>query len=112
MDNRRVAVKTPTYDESVEGVITVTVMGVVLDVSVALVYTVTSPYLPAQTYGDPNDCYPAEGPEFEMADLFQVSFGILEVDRDLWHEACVSDCTEAELKQLEELIFKDIADNA
>jgi hypothetical protein len=35
------------------------------DVRIEFDATITSPYVPAQTYGPAEDCYPAEGPEWE-----------------------------------------------
>ena len=32
-------------------------------------FDVTSPFVPAQTYGPPERCYPAEGPEWEITGI-------------------------------------------
>jgi hypothetical protein len=32
-------------------------------------FEVTSPYVPAQTYGPPERCYPAEGPEIQITGI-------------------------------------------
>ena len=36
-----------------------------LDWEVSVTVACTSPYVPAQVYGPPENCYPSEGPEFE-----------------------------------------------
>lgn len=45
-----------------------------LEWEVSITVTCTSPYQPAQVYGPPEDCYPAEGPEFEF-DSFEFFAG-------------------------------------
>jgi hypothetical protein len=67
------------------------------DVCIAFDATITSPYVPAQTYGPAEHCYPAEGPEWE-ATITSIDFDppdaslppITEAERDTmraWFEA-------------------------
>lgn len=92
--------------ETAYGEITVSVMGAEIDVEVEVPYRVLSPARPAKLYGPPEDCYPAEGAEIELADTFRISIhGYGKTDGFL------SECSSAELRQLDALVEQAMADN-
>jgi hypothetical protein len=37
-------------------------------------FEITSPFVPAQTYGPPERCYPSEGPEWEITSIDEESW--------------------------------------
>ncbi len=62
---------THTYNTDLQGELVLSGLafddGLQWEVSVTV--TCTSPYVPAQLYGPPENCYPAEGPEFEWVEF-------------------------------------------
>ena len=55
-------------------------------------YTVTSPGYPARTYGLPEDCYPAEGIEYQIDDIRLFLDGSNEpLDIPLWMQGILMD---------------------
>ena len=66
---------THTYNTTMQGELVLsTAFDDTLQWEVSVTVTCTSPYVPAKLYGLPEDCYPAEGPEFEF-DEFEFFVG-------------------------------------
>ena len=66
---------THTYTTDIQGMFTLsTVVDTGIQWEVSITVNCTSPGCPAKLSGPPEDCYPAEGPEFEL-DEFEVFVG-------------------------------------
>jgi hypothetical protein len=64
---------------------TIEILGREVDVAIEVDYECTDPGTPGRTYGPPEDCYPAEGPEIEFGPLCAVTLPggyVLDVDTD------------------------------
>ena len=76
---------THTYTTDVQGILTLSAtVSDDIQWEVSITVNCTAPAQPAQLYGPPEDCYPAEGPEFELTDLCVVAGKIVIVSTQDW----------------------------
>jgi hypothetical protein len=102
----RKRVKKKDFPGTASGTIKTFLLGEELEIDVDVGFNVTSFGYPAKTYGPPEDCYPAEGPEFDLDDTFtaQLPGGVLLT-------CSVSECSDQVIRQLEEIVFQSMADS-
>lgn len=87
------------------GTVQTTVLGHIETIEVEIGYTVSNSGCAAQTYGPPENCYPAEGIEVDLDETFQATLG------EYTFTGRTSECRDWEHEQLMTLAEQDAYEN-